>query len=224
MSSNRTPVATTFGSYGYAWQQYKKHFLYLFLIGIIVGVANAPTGAIFGEAGRAAAEPLWQLLAAAYGLLILPVFKFGADLLNLKYMRDESADIGEIFGGFKTNYVNIVLAHLLVVAIVGIGIMFLIVPGIVFACRLAFVPYLVMDKGLEPVAAVEKSWDMTRGRALSVFGVFLVAIPLCFAGLLLLGVGIVFALIWVGAAMASLYHAVDIEDEKRLDENGAAPV
>lgn len=80
-----------------------------------------------------------------------------------------------------------------------------------------------MDKGLEPVAAVEKSWNMTRGHALSIFGIFLVALPLCLAGLLLFGVGILFALIWVGAAMASLYYAVDVEDQKQLDENGMAP-
>ena len=222
MSPDHTPTATTFGSYAYAWPQYKKYFLYLFLIAIVVGLANSPT-LVIQVGPRGVVDPAWQLLAVAFGLLIRPVLDYGAALLNLKYMRDEPAEIPEMFEGFKSNYLNIVLANLLVVAIVGIGIVLLIVPGIIFACRLSFVSYLVMDKGLEPIAAVEKSWEMTRGHALSVFGVFLVAIPLCLVGLLAVGVGLVFAAMLASAALASLYHAVDIEDQKRLDENGTAP-
>lgn len=70
----------------------------------------------------------------------------------------------------RRNYLTIVLSYLLVAAIVIMGFILLIVPGIIFAIRLAFVPYLVMDKGLEPVAAVEKSWNMTRDHGWAIFG------------------------------------------------------
>src|SRR5690606_40827630 len=131
-----------------------------------------------------------QLLSAAYWLLILPVIVFGCDLAYLRFMRDEKTDVREVFEGFRTNYLNIVLANLLWTAIVGIGFVLLIVPGIVFLCRLAFLPYLVMDKKLDPVAAVEKSWHMTRGHGWRIFGMFLLALPILVLGLLLLGVGV----------------------------------
>ena len=35
--------ATAFGSFGYGWQQLWKYFLHLFLIAVVVGVANVPT-------------------------------------------------------------------------------------------------------------------------------------------------------------------------------------
>ena len=95
--------------------------------------------------------------------------------MYLRFMRDERANIGDIFQGFKKGYLNIILANLLVAAIVGIGLILLIVPGIIFACRLAFVRYLVMDKGLDPVAAIEKSWFMTRGHGWRIFGMYLLA-------------------------------------------------
>ena len=113
--------------------------------------------------------------------------------------------------GFKDNYLNIVLANLLVFAIVGLGLVFLIVPGIIFLCRLAFVPYLVMDKKLEPVAAVEKSWSMTRGHGWIVI-----------LGLICLIVGVFFAAMWITTAFAAYYHAVDQEEQKKLDMNGAS--
>jgi len=51
---------------------------------------------------------------------------------------------------------------------------------------------------------------------------FLLAIPMFFLGLLLIVVGAYFALMWVSAAFASLYHAVDLEEQARLNQNGVA--
>jgi uncharacterized membrane protein len=218
----RTPKATAFGSFGYGWQQLWKYFLHLFLVGVVVAAANLPVqGLIPAHEFDTAGFTMLNALIAAYAMLVLPVVKYGGDWMYLRYMRDERPNIGDMFSGFKKGYLNIVLANLLVVAIVGIGILLFVVPGIIFACRLSFVPYLVMDKGLDPVAAIEKSWFMTRGHGWRIFGMFLLAIVMFCCGLVLLIVGALFALMWVGTAFASLYHAVDLEDQARLNQNGA---
>ena len=97
-----------------------------------------------------------------------------------------------------------------------------VAPGLYKNERKAFVPYLVMDKGLDPVAAIEKSWFMTRGHGWRIFGMWMLTIVLVIGGLLVVGVGAIFALMWSGAAFASLYHAVDLEDQARLNQNGVA--
>jgi hypothetical protein len=51
---------------------------------------------------------------------------------------------------------------------------------------------------------------------------FLVAIPLLLVGLLLVGVGIFFAGLWISCAFASLYYAVDAQEQALLNENGKA--
>jgi uncharacterized membrane protein len=217
----RTPEATLTRSYSYGWQQFKKYFLHLFLVGLITWVAWIPTNVAFWQDMSAGVAAL-NIFAAAYGILLVPVINYGAQHAYLRYMRDERVDIRDVFSGFKTNYLNIILANLLVFAICGIGFLLLIVPGIVFACRLAFVPYLVMDKGLDPVAAIEKSWNMTRGHGWRIFAMFLVAIPLFVVGLLLLGIGAFFSALLVACAFASLYYAVDVEDLALLNANGSA--
>jgi uncharacterized membrane protein len=126
-------------------------------------------------------------------------------------------DIAVLFQGFKKNYLNIVLAHLLIFAILGIGFVLFIIPGIIFACRLAFVSFLVMDKELEPIAAIEKSWEMTRGHGWKIFGMGLLAIPIFILGLLCFLVGAFIAVIWIGAAFTAMYHALDVEGQERLD-------
>ena len=103
-------------------------------------------------------------------------------------------------------------AWLIVGVIVGIGFVLLIVPGIIFACKLAFTPYLVVDRKMKVIDAVEESWRMTRGHAWKVFLVGLLAMPIALAGLMFCGVGIIIAIMWSKLAFASLYHAVSSLD------------
>jgi len=221
VKSERIPTATISGSYGYGWQQMWKHFLYLFLIAVIVAFAQAPASMIRdAEQFRSPGMIVLQIIIAVYWLLVLSVINYGADLLYLRAVRNEKIDIKEMFDGFKKNYLNIILANLLTFAIVGLGFVFLIVPGIILACRLAFVPYLVMDKNLDPVAAVEKSWEMTKGHGWKIFGMAMLAILVVIAGLLCLIVGIFFAVIWISTAFASLYYAIDLEEQAKLNANG----
>lgn len=218
----KTPKATAFGSFAYGWQQLWKWFLHLFLVAVIVSVANIPAwGPIGGErAFTSAGFVVLNLLATAYWLLVFPVVNYGGDWMYLRFMRDEHASVADTFQGFKQKYLNIVLANLLVVAICGIGVILLVIPAIVFACRLAFVPYLVMDKDLDPVAAIEKSWSMTRGHGWRIFGMYVLSILLFICGLILLIVPGLLALMWAGTAFASLYHAVDLQDQAQLNQNG----
>ena len=220
IKEQRLPIATISGSYSYGWQQMWKHFLYLFLVAVIVAFAGAPVAAIReSEFVNTPGMIALQIFVAAYWLLLMPVINFGADLMYLRGIRNEKIIISDMFDGFKKNYLNIVLANLLMFAIIGLGFIFLIIPGIILACRLAFVPYLVMDKNLEPVAAVEKSWEMTRGYGWKIFGMGMLAIPVFILGLICLFVGVIFALIWISAAFAAMYHAIDLEEQKQL--NGA---
>jgi hypothetical protein len=222
MKTEKTPIATISGSYAYGWQQMWKQFLYLFLVAVIVTIASMPMSALQdGHEYNSAGIIALQIIVAAYALLLKPVIEYGGDLLFLRCMRNEKIDIKEIFIGFKDNYLNIILANLLTFAIVGLGIVFLVVPGIILACRLVFVPYLVMDKKLDPVAAVEKSWSMSRGHGWKIFGMGLLAILIVIAGLLCLIVGIFFSIIWISTAFASLYYAIDLEEQAKLNANGS---
>ena len=219
IKEERKPEATITGSYGYGWQQMWKHILYLFLVMIIVGIAESPASVVRdSDADNSAGMIILQILAAVYWLLVFSVVKYGGDLMYLRAIRNEKFEISEMFDGFRKNYINIILANLLTFAIIGLGFVLLIVPGIILACRLAFVSYLVMDKNMEPVAAVEKSWEMTKGHGWQIFGMGLLVIPIVIGGLICFIVGIVFSIIWISTAFASMYHAVDLEEKKQLND------
>jgi uncharacterized membrane protein len=218
----KTPKTTAFGSYGYGWQQLWKYFLHLFLVFLVCAIANVPGQGLFNshQTVNSAGFATLSILIAAYSIMVLPVINYGGNWMYLRFMRDERPNVADMFSGFKTKYLNIILANLLVFAIVGIGMVLLLIPGIIFACRLSFVPYLVMDKGLDPVAAIEKSWFMTRGHGWRIFGMYLLAFVFVIVGFCLLLVGAVFAIMWVSCAFASLYYAIDAAEQAQLNQNG----
>jgi len=194
-------------SYGNGWRQLWKYFLELFLIFIIVLVISIPSGMSWCWKATAAA-PFLSVLVFAYSVLITNPVSYGVSFANLKAARGDKLIIKDMFEAFR-NYWNAVLASLLVGIIVVIGFILLIVPGIIFACKLAFTPYLVVDRKMEVIEAVKESWRMTNGHAWKVFLIGLLAIPINIAGLICFGVGVIITGMWTNLALASLYHAVD---------------
>lgn len=218
-------------SFGNGWDKgFGTSFLSLFLVVILVGMLEAPakflqvrfnagdieTGInhldLFG-AGLAAIGVLLFLFGLVYALLLLPVFTYGSKLMFVKATRGIRPDFECLIQGFRENYLYIILAHLLTIALIGMAFIALIIPGIIVACRLSFVSYLVMDKKLDPIAAVEESWRMTKGHAWTIFFMAIVSFFILIGGILLLIVGVFPALVWIKSSFASLYNAILLEKE-----------
>ncbi len=217
------PVIGVGSSYGHAWRQLWKHFLMLFLIGIIVAMISSPSsimGSIAQET-RGAGAAVLVIFSLAYGILLTAPIAYGSSFVYLKAARDDPLEVKDVFEGFE-NYWNAVLANLLVAAICGLGVVLLIVPGIIFACKLSFTPYLVVDRKMQVIDAVQESWRMTTGHAWKVFLISLLAIPIGIAGLICCGVGIIISIMWVSLAHASLYYAVSSSGRAPVQEGGPA--
>ena len=199
------PVITVGSSYRNGWRQLWKNFLELFLILIVSFVISIPSGVGRFDNGGGAA--MLSVLAVVYGILIVGPVGYGVAFAYLKAARGDKIEIRDMFEAFR-NYWNAVLASLLVDVIIGVGFVLLVIPGIIFACKLVFTPYLVVDRRMEVIEAVKESWRMTNGHAWKVFLMGLLAIPISIAGLLCFGVGIIVAIMWISLAFAALYHAV----------------
>jgi hypothetical protein len=194
--------------YGNGWRQMKSHFLELLLIALLVFAISVPF-ALASEYSETDGvwSPLMGMFAFFYGILILGPVVIGALYAALKAARGEKLEVTDMFI-FQKNYLNVVLGKLLLGAIVAIGLVFLIIPGIFFLCKLAFVPFLLTDRKMEAVAAVKESWRMTKGHAFMIFLIFLIAVPVTIAGILCLGVGVIVSMMWIDCTIASMYYAV----------------
>ena len=231
-------------SFSAGWQVLKDNFLRLFLVVIVLAIVTGPYklmdfnfnandlhGApwnwnwddagdwehIFGLASLGIFAAFFVLLAGLYVLLVAPVFQYGGKMIFVQAVRKVKPDFEYFVKGFMENYLSIILANLLVVALVVMGLFALLIPGIIIACRLAFVSYIIMDKKLDPIEAVELSWKMTRGHGWKIFFMGFVSFFIIIFGLVLFLVGIFPAMIWVMSSFASLYEAVNREMNKPVE-------
>jgi hypothetical protein len=237
----------TFGdSFGSGWNVMFNNFLRLLLVVIVLGVLTGPMnginynfdkhdfgnfhwdhwngdwGQLFGLASLGALAIIIGILAIAYTFLALPVVRYGAKMIFVESVRKIKPDFEWLIKGFWTNYLNIILANLLVFALVAIGLFALIVPGIIIACRLTFVPYIIMDKKLDPIESVELSWKLTRGHGWTIFLMGFVSFFIYIFGLILMLVGVLAADIWIKSSFASLYQSVLLEKEKPAEPEAVA--
>ena len=207
-----------FSSFSYGWKKiFREAFLPLLLSVIIAGLLNGPLGFNTELDHEKWFHFFWifpvMIIGLAYSILFVPVINYGLKYVFIKAIRDEDTEVKYLFEGFKTKYLKIVLANLIVFVLIILGFALLIVPGIIAVCRLAFVGYLVMDKDMEPMQAVEKSWQMTRGHGWKIFGMGILSFFIIIGGLICLFVGVIISFMWIHAAFASLYQSVLNQDE-----------
>jgi uncharacterized membrane protein len=205
-------TATAGDSYNKGWDILWKTFVELLVVSIVYGVISIPTG--FFQWHDHTFH--WYFVpivgfAVLYGVFLLGPIEYGVKWVYLKAVRKEKINIKDMFSVFERNYWNAVLANLLTGIIIGFGFVMLIVPGIIFACRLAFVPYLVMDQKMDVMDALKTSWDMTRGHGWPIFFIGLLAIPIVIAGLIVVFFGVIISAMWIGVAFAVIYHAVCLQ-------------
>ena len=221
MNQRSLSLEPTVGSVlGYGWQVMKRYFLPLLVVVLILSLVEIPLS--FSREGHEMTPGMYFLMifGLAYLLFVRVPVRFGADYVFLLAVRNRNFEVREMFSGFN-NYMNVVLAGLLSGALIGIGIFLFIIPGIILACRFAFVPYLVMDKNLDPVKAVEESWRLTKGYGWRIFGLGLLSILIYIAGLVVMFVGVLISMMWVHVAFAAMYQGVLEErgEYKEMAEN-----
>jgi uncharacterized membrane protein len=206
-------------SYGHAWQQLKRYFLPLFLIGLIALIISVVVGGLIGGLGAllGGSGDQDQAIGVAiisgianllFQLLVTVPLTYGSYYAYLKAARDDGPEVSDLFVPYRRAFLSTVLTSVLLGICIGIGFLLLVIPGIIAAVRLSFAPLLVVDEGLGPTAALAESWRRTSGHFWTIFGVWLVAIPITFIGFLLFVIGVIPATMWVYLAFASLYAAV----------------
>ncbi len=71
--------------------------------------------------------------------------------------------------------------------------------------RLEFGGLLILDQNMSATEAIAGSWRMTRGKVLGLFGFNLLLAVIAFAGALACGIGLLFALPFIGLCYAAAY-------------------
>jgi len=131
--------------------------------------------------------PLVGRLAAG---VISPALIAGSFIVSAKLIQGQTPAFRDFFAGFHF-FLPLFLTGLLTAALVGIGLVLLVVPGIYLLVGYAFASYLVVDRRLDFWQAMELSRRTVNPLWFNVFGLVLLLLLINLGGVLLLGLGLV---------------------------------
>lgn len=157
--------------------------------------------------------------AIGIGLGFMPLIRYFAPLVmgpihaSLMYMflrriRGQQIQMGDLFLGFTVALAPLVIATVLVGALVTVGFVLCILPGIYLAVGYMFVMPLIIDKKMDFWPAMEVSRQVVQKQWWSMFLFALVMVLIACAGALLCGVGLVIAGPLIIAAMTYVYEDI----------------
>jgi hypothetical protein len=146
--------------------------------------------------------------AIPFGSLVLTyVFWGGLDWLLLKRIRGERAEVGDAFAGFSLAFVPLMLFSIVGQLLTAVGLLLCILPGVYLTIAwMMFTPLLIIDKRLDFWPAMELSRKVVTRHWWAAFGLFLLSLIICFAGVLACAVGLFIALPVTAAAIVFAYE------------------
>lgn len=170
----------------FGWKTFRDKLLFFFIFMLIIGVPAAILGVMVqGQPWLSLSVMflrgvawLWKVLGMMAVILMCLSFR---DKGSFDFRRTEE---------FQSLFVPYLIGSLLFSVILAAGMLLLIAPGVWFAVKYQFMPYLIIDKGMGPIEALNAAGDITKGYWLEL-GLFVLCIAgINFLGMLAFGLGL----------------------------------
>lgn len=197
-----------------SWAVFQKHLWVFVGATAILGAISLISDKISKEIG----DPLGGIIGIIIMVLLWWLY-IGYVRMALTAYSGGMIKINDLYSGKWPMLLQFAIAAVLTGIIVAVGIVLLIVPGIIAQVGLLFGAFFVVDKGMKGIDAMKASWNLTKGHRMDIFWAFLVLILLNFAGLLLVGLGLLVTVPVTALALTHLYRELD----KKIQPQVAVP-
>jgi uncharacterized membrane protein len=203
-------MATTFSigeAISMGWQKVKPQLLLVIGSMVFAGVISGILSLLYGsllESNSTVANILGGILYIVY-LIYSIVIGIGMTRLLLNIYDGKPASFNDVFTTYQPFW-RYLGASILYAIIVMIGLVLLIVPGIFLAIKYQYVTYLIIDKNLSVKEAFKLSGEMTQGMKWKLFFFGIAAAIVGMAGIILIGVGLLFTIPIAAMAMVHVYR------------------
>ena len=189
----------------FGWETFKRRPWFFvgstFLILLASAICDGFTSGIDAALTGSTDDPsiIGTLINLALGTLI----SMGATAFYLAaHDNPDTADLALLW--HPSPFWNYLGASILLSLAVGIGFVLLIVPGIIFGLMFMFTPFVVIERELGPIEAMNESSRLTRGYKWPLFGFVLMLVLINLLGALALIVGL---LVSVPVSTLAFVHA-----------------
>jgi hypothetical protein len=162
---------------GEAWDLYRRFLWQFFLTALVVFAALDLLSALaqWGAGDSVSAGVFWSVVAAVVG--VIGYFWVQAALVELvRDVRDGRVDrtVGDTYRAARPRLGAAVVAGVLAAVAIGIGFVFLVVPGLILLTIWSMLIPVIVIESRTAGESFGRSRDVVRGRGWSVFGLIVV--------------------------------------------------
>lgn len=144
---------------------------------IVLGYAVPQPEIVPGASGDAATAQMSEFLATFFPALLIVslISMFGSLAIYAMVLKPERPSVGQALTLALAMFIPLFLAQILSGLATIVGFIFLIAPGIYLAIKFSLTgPALVAEDIKNPIAALSRSWQLTKGNSLYIFAFFLI--------------------------------------------------
>ncbi len=192
------------GSIRYGWQAMIDNIFYWVLIGLLFFIVTA---IFYVPAAFAYRYPYITVIVYILGAFVSVYIHMAIINITLVVYRGETPQFSDIFGATRY-YWKFLIADILYGLLVLAGTIMCVIPGIYWAVKYHFYGYFIIEQDMSPMDALRRSGQITRGAWWDVFLLFILCYLIMLAGVILCGIGTLFAYPIVMMAVVYAYKRV----------------
>lgn len=106
-------------------------------------------------------QVLASFLVSVVMWILGSIISMGVIFITLQFVDKKKPKLKDVF--YTKNLFNYILSSIMKTIIIVIGFILFIIPGIIFAIKLQYAGYLIVDKQKGAVDSLKGSWKMTKG-------------------------------------------------------------
>lgn len=187
------------------WEKVKSNLWFFVLVSLTVLLVNLLpriSDAIWGP----------SVILGVVFFLLKAFIDIGMIRISLNFVDGILSKYEILFSGISL-FLKYLAAIIIYMVLVAVGLILLVVPGIIVGIRLMFFGALIVDKGMNPVEALKKSFEMTKGKTWDLFLFTLSILGINILGLICIGVGLLVTLPMTSIATMDVYRKIQKSSE-----------
>jgi len=178
-------IGETFSLYGGNFLKFTVTGILIYVPVLAIMVATMGMAVVTGsgafDPNSAIADPgaigamMTGLVTSMFFMLL--AFSVGSGAITYGAIESKSGNdvgLGAMIGRALVKIIPLVLASIVMTVLIGIGMIFLIIPGIIIALMLIVTWPVILAEGLGPIEALGRSRELTKGHKWGIFGGYLV--------------------------------------------------
>jgi uncharacterized membrane protein len=175
-----------------AWKGLKSQFW--LLTGLLIGFTIIYSLLfIFAIPAKGESFTISGIIVCILCVFLLCLFQLGY-LKNCFQALDGEEPQFSSYGQVSRKLLSYLAAYFVYTIVISVGFVLLLIPGIYLSLRLQFFFASMVDENTGIIESFKRSWEITKGHAMSLFVVILIMILISFIGQIALFVGIFVAI------------------------------